>query len=146
MDRPFVGQKPNQRALYFDGLNDRIVIPIGKNISTKFLRTIFGPSRKERTISGRNLIPECPAWDKVACDHGGYESKIAGLGITLGTNGFATYQHAHCLYSTTLAYPANLTNWNRFTTVCRDNRVELYLNEKVGKNGNQIEETEFYQK
>jgi alpha-tubulin suppressor-like RCC1 family protein len=143
--RPDRNQKTNG-ALYFDGVNDRVVIPTNKNISTNFSVQFWAKPERTNYIGSESDSGMPGLGQRVAvlnAHHGGRDSKIAGLGITLGANGYATYQHAHYLYSTTLAYPANLANWNHFTTICRDNRVELYLNRKLVKTGIKLNRPNF---
>ena len=143
--RPDRNQKTNG-TLYFDGVNDRLTFPLKERLEDNFEISFW--AKPERTnyigneynsgvtgVGSRTVIVEAR--------HGGSSGKFAGLGITLGTNGFATYQHAHYLYATTLGVSSNLANWNHFSTVCKGNKATLYLNGKLVKSGIQTQRIQF---
>ncbi|WP_187373235.1 glycosyltransferase [Bacillus rubiinfantis] len=59
----------------------------------------------------------------------------AGVGVSVGTNGIAVYEHTTNYFPVTLAYPVKLPDWTHIAVVYENKRPSLYVNGQYIKKG-----------
>jgi RHS repeat-associated protein len=78
-------------------------------------------------VSGQKFVID-PVW-------GGTEGSIAGMGISVGTNGVSVYEHADSYMPALLVWMGSLTAWTHIAVVYENKTPRLYVNGILVKTG-----------
>lgn len=71
----------------------------------------------------------------IAPGHGGNDGNKAGVGVSVGLNGIAVFEHCHNHLPAILVYPTEITDWTHIGIVFKNKTPFLYINGIFIKNG-----------
>ncbi|MCS0674066.1 glycosyltransferase [Cytobacillus firmus] len=71
----------------------------------------------------------------IGAGHGGMDGKHAGVGVSIGLNGIAVFEHSHNHFPATLVQTVKISNWTHVAIVVDNKIPSLYINGNFVKSG-----------
>jgi len=125
-------------GLSFDGIDDRVNLGSGyTGTQNSFTFEFWAKPTMTHQIDAQSTSSTAgTAGQKYAigAQHGG-DVALAGVGVSIGTNGVSVYEHTASYMPPLLVYSGNLSNWVHITVVYNNKTPSLYINGQFKKTG-----------
>jgi hypothetical protein len=128
-----------RRALSFDGQDDRVVIQPAPSLNilqdTFTLAFWANPQATHEVDQESNTGTSGVTGQRYAFGPlfrgGTADGMVAGVGVSVGTNGISVYEHSDGYLPARLVYEAPVDGWRHITVVYQDRRPRLYVNGRL---------------
>jgi hypothetical protein len=120
-------------AVNFDGVDDTISVPIASlaSVASNFTLAFWVMPRSaheidaESTSGASGVTGQRYVWGPQWFDGA---SGVAGVGVSVGTNGVSVYEHAGGYLPALLVYQGPIAGWTHVAVVYENNQPRLYIN------------------
>ncbi|MET3698880.1 GT2 family glycosyltransferase [Bacillus oleivorans] len=128
----------NLEGIHFSGHEEIKIQHIFANVQNTFTyefwvnpnASISFPFQSTSLVSGH----KGQNW-AIGAGYGGIDGKNAGVGVSVGRNGIAVFEHGYHYFPATLVYRTTLRDWTHVAIVVKNKIPRLYLNGRFVKQG-----------
>lgn len=126
-----------QDSMYFNGNKEIISEPLFKEVRNSFTiefwvkptETIYLVNESAAGVSG-------VSGQRFVIGPGHGENKnIAGVGVSVGTNGIIVFEHSSSYLPALLVFPTSITDWTHISIIYQEKTPYLYINGEFKKHG-----------
>ncbi|HWO75381.1 MAG TPA: glycosyltransferase [Bacillus sp. (in: firmicutes)] len=128
----------NLKGIHFSGNEEIKIQQLFSNVPNTFTyefwvnpkARIQVPSQSTTFVSGhkgQNWV--------LGAGYGGIEGKHAGVGVSVGNNGIAVFEHGYHYFPATLAHRTEIKTWTHVAIVMKNKIPSLYINGRFVKQG-----------